>query len=225
MATKHEMAIKYNDQSVLESHHVASAWALLLQEDYNFLRALSREQYVELRDSVIQIVLGTDMKFHFEHYTKFKTKQASDTFQDGCEREDVKFMMSVLVHCADIANPVKPLKVCLKWTRQVMEEFFQQGELEAQSGLPISPFYDREKTSIAQCQMGFINVLVKPLYTEFTALLGEPAITECMGALHANLSGWEEHGNGLWEHVGVDIRPQPIHGRPGAAQSEASPAS
>ena len=35
--------------------------------------------------------------------------------------------------------------------------------------MPISPFYDREKTSIAQCQMGFINVLVKPLYVEFTS--------------------------------------------------------
>lgn len=116
------------------------------QDDYNFLRALSRDQYNELRDTVIQLVLGTDMKFHFEHYTKFKTKCASDTFVPGCERADVKFLLSVAVHTADIANPAKPRKTCLRWTELVMEEFFRQGDLELEMGLPISPFYDRHKT-------------------------------------------------------------------------------
>ena len=37
--------------------------------------------------------------------------------------------------------------------------------------------------------MGFINVLVRPLYAEVTNLLGEPALTDCFGALEANLSG------------------------------------
>ena len=71
-------------------------------------------------------------------------------------------MLSVTVHTADISNPAKPLALCLRWTEQVMEEFFRQGDLEASMGLPVSPFYDRHTTSIAQCQMGFINVLVKP---------------------------------------------------------------
>jgi len=146
---------------------------------------------------MIQMVLGTDMKFHFEHYTKFKTKVSSDTFQVGCERADVKFLLAVTIHTADIANPAKPLALCLQWTELVMEEFFQQGDREADLGLPISPFYDRQKTSTAQCQIGFINVLVKPLFHEYTSLLGERAIEACMGALQANLEGWEQHGNEL----------------------------
>ena len=101
------------------------------------------------------------------------------------------------MHTADISNPAKPLKVCLQWTELVMEEFFRQGDLEAKLGMPISPFYDREKTSTAQCQMGFINVLVKPLFAEFTALLGEPATSDCYGPLEGNLTGWETHGNDL----------------------------
>ena len=76
---------------------------------------------------------------------------------------DVKFLLAIAMHTADIANPAKPLKVCLQWTELVMEEFFRQGDLEAKLGMPISPFYDREKTSTAACQMGFINVLVKPV--------------------------------------------------------------
>ena len=69
-ATKHDYAITYNDNSILESHHVAASWKVLLQEDCNFLKGLSKEQYLEVRDTVIQLVLGTDMKYHFEHYTK-----------------------------------------------------------------------------------------------------------------------------------------------------------
>jgi hypothetical protein len=35
----------------------------------------------------VQLVLATDMKFHFEHTSKFKTKRQSDGFQPGCDRE------------------------------------------------------------------------------------------------------------------------------------------
>ena len=66
-------------------------------------------------------------------------------------------------------------------------------------GLPTSPFYDRQKTSTAQCQMGFINVLVKPLFSEFCGLLGEQATTDCLHALQANLEGWETHGNNYFK--------------------------
>jgi len=196
-ATKHDYAITYNDQSVLESHHVAASWKVLLQEENNFLKGMTREQYLEMRDTVIQLVLGTDMKYHFEHYTKFKTKCGSGTFKPGCERDDIKFLLAVAMHTGDIANPAKPMRVCLTWTEQVMEEFFRQGDLEAQLGMPISPFYDRSKANTAQCQIGFINVLVRPLYAEVCNLLGEPALSECFGALEANLHGWEAHGNEL----------------------------
>ena len=202
-ATKHEYAITYNDQSILESMHVSTAWKLLLLDECNFLKGLSKEQYLEFRDTVIQLVLATDMKYHFEHYTKFKTKVSSGTFVPGCDREDVKFLLAVAMHTADIANPAKPLKTCLQWTELVMEEFFRQGDLEAKLGMPISPFYDREKTSTAACQMGFINVLVKPLYAEFTSLLGDPALTDCYGPLEANLRGWETHGNDLLKMGGA----------------------
>ena len=75
-----------------------------MQEDCNFLKNLSREQYTEVRDTVIQLVLGTDMKFHFEHFTKFKTKAQSGAFQPGCERADVKFLMGIAMHTGDVSR-------------------------------------------------------------------------------------------------------------------------
>ena len=60
-----------------------------------------------------------------------------------------------------------------------MEEFFAQGDRERALGLPISPFMDRTKepvtTTITKCQVGFINVLVRPLLGEWAAFLGDAA--------------------------------------------------
>ncbi|KAL3925318.1 MAG: hypothetical protein SGPRY_003675 [Prymnesium sp.] len=81
---------------------------------------------LSIRDTIVQLILGTDMRYHFEHYTKFKTKVQSETFKAGCSREDVKFLLSIAMHTADIANPAKPMKCCLQWTELVMEEFFRQ---------------------------------------------------------------------------------------------------
>ena len=64
--------------------------------------------------------------------------------------------------------------------------------------LPLKP-----EPKPAPDQMGFINVLVKPLYTELCQLLGEPAQTDCLGALQSNLEGWEQNGNGLLKQMEV----------------------
>mmetsp|Transcript_34230 Transcript_34230/g.73113 ORF Transcript_34230/g.73113 Transcript_34230/m.73113 type:complete len:100 (-) Transcript_34230:110-409(-) len=77
-----------------------------------------------------------------------------------------------------------------------MAEFFLQGDREKELEIPVSAFMDREKTTVVRCQMGFISVLVKPLYDEWRKLLGtdmQPAVD----ALNDNLNGWETEGTGM----------------------------
>ena len=106
-----------------------------------------------------------------------------------------------------------------------MEEFFLQGDKEASLGMPVSPFYDREKTNVAQCQMGFINVLVKPLYAEFTGLLGygDSQASECFRCLETNLRGWETHGNELLKMGASGMLPAPGSARGGGASGDGAP--
>ena len=143
---------------------------------------------------------------HFEHLGRLKTRIDTDAFV-SVERKDVLFLLGQALHAADISNPAKAQHLQIKWTQRVMKEFFLQGDRENELGLPISAFMDRQKTSIAQCQMGFINVLVKPLYAEFTALLGEPATSDCYACLEANLRGWEAHGNELLKMGAAGLLP------------------
>ncbi|GAX85226.1 hypothetical protein CEUSTIGMA_g12646.t1 [Chlamydomonas eustigma] len=62
---QHPLALLYNDQSPMENHHVAAAFSVMLDEKQNFLAHLSRKAQVMLRNQMIQLVLGTDMKQHF----------------------------------------------------------------------------------------------------------------------------------------------------------------
>lgn len=56
-----ELATLYNDRSVLESHHAATAFKLLKKPELNILKNLSTDEKKEFRSSVITTILATDM--------------------------------------------------------------------------------------------------------------------------------------------------------------------
>lgn len=68
-------AVLYNDRSVLENHHAASAWSLLLNHDKNyFISGLEAAEFKRFRFLVIEAILATDLKRHFEILAEFNSK-------------------------------------------------------------------------------------------------------------------------------------------------------
>lgn len=73
--SNNDLAILYNDQAVLENHHVSLAFQLTRQnDDANIFKNLSRDEYRALRSIIIDMVLATEMSKHFEHLNKFINK-------------------------------------------------------------------------------------------------------------------------------------------------------
>ena len=69
------IALAYNDRSVLESYHAAAAWSLFFSSpDYNWLRSLDTSEFKRFRFLVIEFILATDLKRHFEILAEFNTK-------------------------------------------------------------------------------------------------------------------------------------------------------
>ena len=66
-----------------------------------------------------------------------------------------------------------------------------QGDREVDLSLPVSPFMDRTKsplaTTVVNCQIGFINVLVRPLLSEWAVFLGPEADRDIVITLEATL--------------------------------------
>lgn len=66
-----ELALMYNDESVLENHHLAVAFKLLHNKDSDFLVNLNKKQRQTMRKMVIDMV-NTSLKICFkEHYQPF----------------------------------------------------------------------------------------------------------------------------------------------------------
>ena len=63
--TGNELAVRYNDVSVLENHHVASSFALISNEKYNLVKRYLKEDFKRFRKIMIGCILETDMSKHF----------------------------------------------------------------------------------------------------------------------------------------------------------------
>ncbi|XP_053184299.1 dual specificity calcium/calmodulin-dependent 3',5'-cyclic nucleotide phosphodiesterase 1A [Scomber japonicus] len=157
--TRSEVAILYNDRSVLENHHVSAAYRLMAEDDMNILVNLNKDDWRELRALVIEMVMSTDMSCHFQ---QIKTMRNTLTQTHGIDKVKV---LSLMLHAADISHPAKAWPLHYRWTHSLMEEFFRQGDKEVELGLPFSPLCDRKATMIAQSQIGFIDFIVEPTFS------------------------------------------------------------
>lgn len=72
--TRDDIAIKYNDVSVLENHHVASTFSLIKQDKYNIFKNFEKADYKKVRKTMINCILATDMSKHFADLGKFKSR-------------------------------------------------------------------------------------------------------------------------------------------------------
>lgn len=65
----------YNDRSVLENHHAAASWHLLTNfDENNFLEHLDESEMKRLRFLIIEAILATDLKMHFDILSIFRAK-------------------------------------------------------------------------------------------------------------------------------------------------------
>ncbi|XP_009580852.1 PREDICTED: calcium/calmodulin-dependent 3',5'-cyclic nucleotide phosphodiesterase 1B-like, partial [Fulmarus glacialis] len=145
--TKSDCAILYNDRSVLENHHISAVFRMMQDDEMNIFVNLTKDEFAELRALVIEMVLATDMSCHFQQVKSMKTSLQQ------LERIDKSKVLSLLLHAADISHPTKQWSVQSRWTKALMEEFFCQGDKEAELGLPFSPLCDRTSTLVAQSQI------------------------------------------------------------------------
>ena len=185
--TQSELAIRYNDKSVLENHHVSSSFLVSLKEEYDIYADMAPVDFAKVRAQMIEMVLSTDIVQHFSMIASFKAKFSSPKV---IPTEDKNLCFQVLIHAADISNPSKPWPLCLKWTELVLEEFWTQGDRERAQGLPIGYMNDRFTVNTSKSQVGFIDVIVSPTF-EMLAI-EFPAMIENCTNLKENKAKWEK---------------------------------
>ena len=174
-----EMAVQYNDVSVLENYSITWFFAKLLGETRDFtvdiFSGLTKEQFSKARSVIIKSVLETDMSHHFAllkkmgiHKETFKGKDPSAWLKsytsEGVNHDPSMDMLCFLLHQADISNPAKPYPLFVDWADKILEESHLQGDKEVMLSLPVSFLCDRDNTDKKQSQIGFIKFVVQPSY-------------------------------------------------------------
>ncbi|KAJ3601787.1 hypothetical protein NHX12_029551 [Muraenolepis orangiensis] len=186
-----------NNFHIHTNHHLSAAFRLLQDDNMNIFVNLTREEWMELRALVIEMVLSTDMTSHL-----LQVKDMKSCLQQQ-ERINKPRALSLLLHTADISHPSKPWALHSRWTQALMEEFFRQGDREAELGLPFSPLCDRNSTLVAESQIGFIDFIVDPtfcLLSDMAEKIVIPLVEENPGppdprSRHSNI--WKESSRGL----------------------------
>ncbi|XP_075408130.1 cGMP-inhibited 3',5'-cyclic phosphodiesterase 3A [Tenrec ecaudatus] len=168
VATSAPQAVLYNDRSVLENHHAAAAWNLFMSRpEYNFLVHLDHVEFKHFRFLVIEAILATDLKKHFDFVAKFNAKVNDEVGIDWTNENDRLLVCQMCIKLADINGPAKCKELHLQWTEGIVNEFYEQGDEEASLGLPISPFMDRSAPQLANLQESFISHIVGPLCNSY----------------------------------------------------------
>uniref|UniRef100_A0A8C5WFP5 Phosphodiesterase n=1 Tax=Leptobrachium leishanense TaxID=445787 RepID=A0A8C5WFP5_9ANUR len=170
VATSAPQAVLYNDRSVLENHHAAAAWNLFLSRpEYNFLVNLDHMEFKRFRFLVIEAILATDLKKHFDFLAEFNAKVNEDVGPgiNWSNENDRLLVCQMCIKLADINGPAKTKDLHLKWTEGIVNEFYEQGDEETSLGLPISPFMDRSAPQLAKLQESFITHIVGPLCNSY----------------------------------------------------------
>ncbi|XP_075994255.1 cGMP-inhibited 3',5'-cyclic phosphodiesterase 3A-like isoform X3 [Genypterus blacodes] len=170
VATSAPQAVLYNDRSVLENHHAASAWNLFMSRpEFNFLVNLDHVEFKRFRFLVIEAILATDLKKHFDFLAEFNAKVGDDpsTGIDWANENDRLLVCQMCIKLADINGPLKCKDLHLQWTDGIVNEFYEQGDEESSLGLPISPFMDRAAPQLAKLQESFITHIVGPLCNSY----------------------------------------------------------
>eukprot|EP01087_Luapelamoeba_hula_P008181 TRINITY_DN2028_c1_g1_i1.p1 TRINITY_DN2028_c1_g1~~TRINITY_DN2028_c1_g1_i1.p1 ORF type:complete len:226 (-),score=43.34 TRINITY_DN2028_c1_g1_i1:44-721(-) len=187
--TSSDLAIVYNDKSILENYHCSEAFRIMRRPECNILEGLSKTEYRELRKLVINSILATDMARHMESTAKFSTLLESEGGFNRESQDHRLILLEIILKCGDISNPTRPLRIANYWSEMVQNEFYAQGDEEKKQGLQVSAFMDRDNASAAKMTVGFISFFVAPLFGSLVKLL--PAANLCLERLEETRLHWQ----------------------------------
>jgi len=197
--TTHELAVKYNDRSPLENMHCALLFQIVSDPEANIFSKMDKDLYKEMRKGIITTILHTDITQHNAMIKEMGLlyQMNSDAF-DECDpvaavtssQQNLQLVLNMLLHGADVANPMKPWVMCEKLAHLCLDEFFAQGDLEKHEGIPVQMLNDRDKVNRPNSQIGFIEFLIAPFVEGMVNMF--PPLDSLANHLGENIERWSQ---------------------------------
>ncbi|KAI9981464.1 hypothetical protein PInf_009216 [Phytophthora infestans] len=204
---KHDLALQYNDRSILESMHLAETFFIMRNPLCDIFGRMKDKPYREIRKAIIEMVLSTDLSMHLQLVGNLKALllQEATALAAGSSGvglggvvpapkpvTDPMMIMKVVIKCADIGHAAKKRKLHVIWSALIIEEFFLQGDNERANNSDISPFMDRHSENSAKNQVGFFEFIVLPFYDTVAQVIFAPEFGAIHNIAKQNYTLWKE---------------------------------
>eukprot|EP00741_Cyanophora_paradoxa_P013724 tig00020710_g13247.t1 len=208
--SKAPMALLYSNSSPLERHHSSRFLVLLERTDLDICSGLNPEERQRFTQFVIDVILATDMMLHGEYMAAFKARfltpvqpgalvparplygAASPPGARLAHLDDKTLFAAMLLKCADLANGARTFENSQHWAAAIQQEFFEQGHLEQELGLEVSPGMaptDDPDMGSSGRQIFFLGNIVQPLY-EAVAEIAPNAMDILLSNIKENVERW-----------------------------------
>jgi hypothetical protein len=195
-----ELALTYNDSSILERHHAGTLVAIL--HSSQLLAHLPHPQVAHLRRVIFSSLLCTDMVTHMDLVkdleawvpgaTATAAAAATSTFSTPGYQEGARALTLIkgMLHTADLSGQAYPREVSQNWSHRVVAEFRSQGFMEKALALPISPWMQGldSAEAVAKAQHDFITKMATPLWKALHKIL--PELSEPLANLQASAQAY-----------------------------------
>ena len=195
-----EIAITYNDISVLENFHASTLFKTIRKTENNIFSKLTSIDYKIIRKRMILEILATDMANHGKVISLIKSKITLNenneyklkllSGNEETQNEEQQSLLDFMLHLADLAHNTKIFKISKQWVELLTEEFWKQGDIEKEHNLPVSFLCDREKVNIPQSQKGFISGIIIPTFEIMATIF--PTLKFTLENANNNLKEWQK---------------------------------
>nr|CAD7586881.1 unnamed protein product [Timema genevievae] len=180
-----DLALLYNDLSVLESHHAALTFKLTMSDErVNIFKGLERDTYKIVRQNIIDMILATEMTRHFEHLAKFVNVFCKGGIQDEESVEAKADQMDMLAYSPENMSLIKRMLIKCADTDE-----------EKANNLPVvMPLFDRSTCSIPKSQIGFMEFIIRDMFEAWEAFIEMPELLQYMERNYIFWKDLEERG-------------------------------
>lgn len=165
VASKHDLALQYNDQSVLENHHAAATLSMI-----RFSGLLPDADFTYLKEVVSSTILSTDFDQHHEVCSSFQRIKLN--YNKSKKSSRLSFM-NYLLHCADLSHEALEFSLSSIWALKMIQELNQQAACEELLCVSLTDTIQLGKniTNIKKHQSLLLTNTVMPLFTTLCELV------------------------------------------------------
>lgn len=192
--SRSNLALKYNDKSVLENHHCSVTFLLMNLPHIKLLNKVSNKIFIEIRETIIESILSTDMMYHNDIIIDMIHK--NNKGWDWSNNKDQLLLCKIIIHTADLSNPLKSFEISKEGSIRICQEFTNQITLEEKLSLPTLEFMKiNDDINFYKNEISFSEFIVKPFWNEIICIY--PQLQNLMNELDNNITKWKELLNNI----------------------------